>query len=157
MAAAVILLAIVAVVIALVTGGGERLLSEGSPEGMVQRFLLTMEEGDYKEAYDYLGAELKDNCIYDDFLDQRNRGKIEEIQASLVRTDTFDDRAEVTVAITQFRTSGPFLDPFESRTNSYQQTYLLRQEEGQWRLSHMPWPVYWCPRPEPPREPIPAP
>ena len=160
MAAAVVLLAIVAVVIALVTGGEERLLAEDSPEGVVQRFLLAMEEGDYRLAYDYLGAELKDNCTYDDFLNGRSKARVEEIQATLVGTDTFDDddRAEVTIAITQFRTSGPFLDPFESRTSSYQQSYLLRQEEGQWRLTQTPWPVYWCPPLEPVRPaPIPAP
>ena len=147
-AAAVMLLAIVTAITAMITQGNGRLMGKDSPEGVVQRFLLAMESGNYMAAYNYLAAEPKDNCTYNEFLDQRNSGQIEDIQASLIGTDTFGDRAEVTITITQFRTSGPFLGPFESPTDSYQQTYLLRQEEGDWHFSHMPWPVYWCPSQE---------
>ena len=149
LASAVVLLAILAVVIALVAGGGGRLLSGESPEGVVQRFLLAVEAGDYGKAYDYLGAKLKDECTYDDFLDRSSRERIEEIQATLVRTEAFGDRTEVVISITRFRASGPFLAPFDSPTRSHQQRYLLLQEEGQWLFSQMPWPVYWCPVVEP--------
>ena len=145
LAAAVVLLAIVAVVIAMVTGGDGRLLSEKSPEGVVQRFLLAVEAGDYGEAYDYLGDNLKEGCTYDDFLDRSSRERIEDIQATLVKTEAFDDRTEVVISITSFRASGPFLAPFDSPTSSYQHRYLLLQEEEQWLFSQMPWPVYWCP------------
>ena len=147
---AVVLLAIVVVVIAQVVGAGERLLPQESPEGVVQRFLLAVDAGDYGDAYDYLGAKLKDDCTYDDFLDRSSRERIKEIQATLVRTEAFDDRTEVVISITRFRASGPFLAPFDSPTSSYQQRYLLRQEEGQWFFSQMPWPVYWCPVPAEP-------
>ena len=156
LAAAVVLLAVAAVVIALVAGGGGRLLSEESPEGVVQRFLLAIEAGDYGEAYDYLGAKLKEECTYDDFLDRSSGERIKEIQATLVRTEAFDDRTEVTISITRFRVSGPFLAPFDSPTSSHQERYLLRQEERQWLFSQMPWPVYWCPVPAEPVRPVPA-
>ena len=121
----------------------------------MQHFLLAVEAGDYVEAYDYLGAKLKEGCTYDNFLRQSSRERIEEIQATLVRTEAFDDRTEVTISITRFRASGPFLAPFDSPTSSHQQRYLLRQEEGQWLFSQIPWPVYWCPVVEPVK-PVPA-
>lgn len=149
MMAVVVLLAVVALVIGLVLGGNEKVLPQDSPEGAVQGFLLAVQGGEYKKAYEYLGSRLKANCAYERFLEQRPGGKIEEIQATLAGTRTFDGQVEVKVLVTRFRTSGPFIAPFDSPASSYPETYILVQEEGQWRFVQMPWPLYWCPSPEP--------
>ncbi len=153
MVAVVGLLAIVALVVGLVAAGKEKVLSEDSPEGVVQGFLLAAQAGDYKKAYDYLGSKLKSNCAYEQFLEQRPGGKIEEMQATLAGTKTFDGQAEVKIVVTRFRTSGPFLAPFDSPSSSYTETYILVQEDGKWRFARMPWPLYWCPREEQVRPP----
>ncbi|MBI4201087.1 MAG: hypothetical protein HY531_02210 [Chloroflexi bacterium] len=147
--AVVVSLAVIALVVGLVAGGKERALPEDSPEGVVQRFLLAMQAGEYKKAYDYLGSKLRSTCAYDRFLEQRPQGQIEEIQAALSGTRSFDDRVEVKIVVTQFRTSGPFLAPFGSPANSFPETYILLREDGQWRFSQIPWPLYWCPTLEP--------
>lgn len=147
MVAVVGLLTIAALVVGLVGAGKEKVLPEDSPEGIVQSFLLAVQDGDYKNAYDYLGSKLKASCVYERFLEQRPRGQIEEMQATLAGTKTFDGQAEVKIVVTQFRTSGPFLDPFDSPASSYPETYILVQEDGKWRFAQMPWPLYWCPEP----------
>ncbi|MEK7777754.1 MAG: hypothetical protein AAB303_03930 [Chloroflexota bacterium] len=149
MVAVVGVLAIAALVVGLVAAGKEKVLSEDSPEGVVQGFLRAVQAGDYKKAYDYFGSKLKTNCAYERFLEQRPGGQIEEMQATLAGTKTFDGQAEVKIVVTQFRTSGPFFAPFDSPANSYPQTYILGQEDGKWRFASMPWPLYWCPGPEP--------
>ncbi len=150
MAAVVVVLAIVALVVGLVAGGKGTSFPEDSPEGVVQRFLTAVQAGEYKKSYDYLGSKLKTICAYDRFLEQRPRGQIEDMQATLAGTKTFDGQVEVKIMVTQFRTSGPFLAPFDSPSNSYQETYILVQEDGKWHFSQMPWPLYWCPEPAKP-------
>ena len=150
MVAVVSLLAIAALVVGLVAAGKEKVLPEDSPERVVQSFLLAVQDGDYKKAYDYLGSNLKARCAYDRFLEQRPGGQIEEMQATLAGTKTFDGQVEVKIVVTRFRTSGPFLAPFDSPASSYTETYILVQEDGQWRFARMPWPLYWCPEPAKP-------
>ena len=148
MVAVVGLLAIVALVAGLVVAGKEKALPEGSPEGVVQNFLKGTQAGDYKKAYDYLGSKLKSNCTYEQFLEQRPGGKIQEMQATMAGTTTIDGQAEVKIVVTRFRTSGPFMATFASPYSSYTETYILIQEDGKWRFARMPWPLYWCPGPE---------
>ncbi len=155
MVAVVGLLAIAALVVGLVAAGKAKVLPEDSPEGVVQGFLLAVQASDYKKAYDYLGSKLKSNCAYDRFLEQRPGGKVEEMQATLAGTKTFDGQAEVKILVTQFRTSGPFMAPFDSPANSYPETFILAQEDGKWRFVRMPWPLYWCPSQEPAVKPAP--
>lgn len=154
--AVVAVLAILAVAVGLMAGDRTRLLPEDSPEGAVQRFLLAVQASDYTKAYGYLGSRLKARCAFDYFLEQRPRGKIEEIQANIMGTNSFDGRVEVKILVTRFRTEGGFVPPFESPASSYPETFVLAQEEGRWLFTQPPWPVYWCPSPEPIR-PAPAP
>ncbi len=155
MVVVVVVLAVIAGVLGVLARGQEKLLPASDPEGIVQRFLLAMKAKQYTEAYGYFSAKLQKNCAYDDFLAQRFQGEIEEMQVSLQDKNTFDSQAAVTISVTQFRTSGPFLGPFENPTGSFKQTYMLLQEDSQWRFSQIPWPVYWCPTPTPVK-PVPS-
>ncbi len=154
MVAVVGLLAIAVLVVGLVAARKEKVLPEGSPEGVVQSFLLAVQDGDYKKEYDYLGSNLKARCAYDRFLEQRPGGQIEEIQATLTGTRNFDGQVGVKILVTRFRTSGPFLAPFDNLASSQPGSYILAQEDGQWRFAQMPWPLYWCPGPAP-TKPVP--
>jgi hypothetical protein len=53
--------------VALVTTRDVDLLPANSPEGVVQRYLLALEDEDYEEAYGYLSSELRRQCSFDYF------------------------------------------------------------------------------------------
>ena len=128
------------------------LLPEGTPEGAVHRFLLAIQAGESRQAYDYLGSDLQDRCEFEHFrsvsqqhrsdYDDRNR----DIRVSLEDVEPVNSEVAVRVRITEFNVSAPF------NVNEYSHTeeYLLEEIDGQWRFVSEPWPVNWCP--EPPRD-----
>ena len=130
-----------AVTIALVTTrGGVDLLPADSPEGVVQRYLLAVEREDYAEAYDYLSSDLRWRCSLDDFV---RKGywpdmEITENHVTLEKTQSFDGRAVVTARVTVFEPDVPF----GASEYSYDRTFQLKLEAGQWRLTG---PEFWCP------------
>ena len=156
-------LLIAAVVVALLEQ--EDTLTEGSPEAAVQSFLLSLENEDFGAAYDFLSAELKDECKIDDLFGStmRSDGRLESNRITLDKTTFVNGTAVVTVRLTQFRGSGPF----GSSESSYQQRYSLVQEENEWKFKEYPWPLFRCgpfrpvpavpPLPEIRPEPVPAP
>lgn len=134
----VIALVVGGIVVALVTGRGE-LLPENSPEGVVQRYLLALEDEEYQEAYDYLTSDLRERCSLADFVRSAPSTRVRGNQVTLEDTQTFGDSALVTARITVFRPG----DPFSPSEYSYDRTYQLEREAGQWRMAEPDW---WCPR-----------
>ena len=135
-----------AVVAILVTGGGSvDLLPSNSPEGTVQRFLLAMKEERYREAYDHLGTDLRDRCSIEDFLRSASFREVRGNRITLEDTQTLDSTALVKARITVFEPGVPFPSEY-----SYDRTYELKLEEGEWRLTQPEW---WCPMPYPPYSP----
>jgi len=64
----VVIVAAVGVTVAFLYRSGELpLLPEGTPEGTVHRFLVAIEQGDRRQAYDFLSPGLRDDCTYDHF------------------------------------------------------------------------------------------
>ena len=155
-------LLIAAVVVALLEQ--EDTLAEGSPEAAVQSFLLSMEDDDFGASYDFLSAELKDECKIDDLFGStmRSDGRLKSNRITLDKT-TFvtEGTAVVIVRLTQFQGSGPF----GSSEYSFQQRYSLVQEESEWKFKEYPWPLFRCgpfrvvpeSRPLPDRRPPPVP
>lgn len=137
----VVALAVAGVVVALVTTRGEAdLLPADSPEGVVQRYLLALEDKDYREAYSYLNASTKKGCAFEDFARQASYQEVRDSHMTLEDTERFDGSAVVTARVTVFEPDVPF----GASEYSYERTFDLTLEEGQWRLAR---PGYWCPTP----------
>lgn len=132
------------VTVALIAGRGDiELLPSDSPEGVVQRYLLALEGEEYQEAYDYLSDDVRQRCRYEHFLRGASRAEIGESHVTLEGTRVVDDRAQVKARFTIFDPEGLF-GPSE---RSYERTFHLKLENGQWRLGSIPetpWGV-WCP------------
>jgi len=64
-----VLVLIVASVVVVFLGdrGDTALLPEDTPEGIVQRYLQAIEDGDSRRAYGYLNQELRDGCTQAQF------------------------------------------------------------------------------------------
>jgi hypothetical protein len=158
--AAVVVVLIVASVAVALTVGREttKSLPESEPEGIVQRYILAVQDRDYRLAHSYLSERLKDFCTEEHlrsssrwFAERSGEGRI-----TLVGTDTLSDgRREVRVRITDVNVS----PPFGVNEYSHEERYLLTQADGQWRIDAPPWPVGWCPGLEErgPKPPRPAP
>lgn len=157
-AAGTIALIIVAVVLAL-AGSGTTHYAEGTPESTVQRFLEALRNEEAQAAYGYLARSVQSGCRYEDLRSRVGevRSQLEEARVTLDKTRINDDRAEVLVNISGFRgPRGPVIPPppvpFDYE-DSFSYTFLLQKEDGQWRLSQISWPFWWCPTPSPTKVP----
>lgn len=137
-AAFVATLVVAGVVVALVTTRGEAdLLPADSPEGTVQRYLIALQDHDYRLAYGYLSASTTSACGLDDFLRFARDGELRDSRMTLEDSEIFDGSAIVTARVTVFAP-----DIFGPSEYSYDRTFDVRLEQGQWRLV---WPDYRCP------------
>ena len=127
----VVTLAVAAAVFAIVTRGGVRLRPADSPEGVLQRYLLAAQKGHYEEAYQYLSAAAKARCPFESFVRGSYWREDEEDVITLDAIQNFGSRAVVRATITRFDPGAP-LGASES---SYDRTYTLEIDGGQWRLS----------------------
>jgi hypothetical protein len=144
-----VVLVIVAVALALLSRSGElALLPEDTPQGTAQRYLLAIEQGESRKAYDYLGSGLQERCTYQRFretvqqFERLDRGAAEDLRVTLQGTRPVDGMVEVRVRITQFRVSAPF----NVSDYSHDQRFTLEKQAGSWRFIDPPWPS-WCPEP----------
>ena len=151
MAVVVLALIVLSVAVALLNREGEAtLLAEDTPEGTVQRYLLAIEEGDLKAAYQYLSSELQEDCTYAHFRDSTRWFEADDMRVTLEGTEPLDGQVEVQVRITRFYVDPPFGDlapvsPLRSRESSYTARYTLGQDGETWRLTDPPYPIGWCP------------
>jgi hypothetical protein len=135
----VLVLVVGAIVVAvLTTRGGVDLLSEDSPEGTVQRYLLALEDGDYEAAYAYLSEDLRVRCSLDEFVKSASYTEVQDSEITLEETRTFDGRALVRASVSVFEPGFPFGEGEQS----YERTFELRAEDGAWRMTE---PAWWCP------------
>ncbi|MBI4300208.1 MAG: hypothetical protein HY677_03655 [Chloroflexi bacterium] len=130
-----------------------KILSEETPEGIVQRFIRAIQDQDYELAHSYLTAKLRSDCTVDQiksmshWFAESSQGR----QVDLIDKEQLSrGRVAVRVRITEVRVSPPFM----VNESDHQERYVLVQEDGQWRLTETPWPISWCP---PPEKPAPAP
>jgi flagellar basal body-associated protein FliL len=141
----VVALVVGAVVTALVTSRSADLLPAGSPEGVVQRYLRALEKEEYGEAFGYLTADLQRRCRVEEFAGRDHWPYSEEDQEiALEKTQTFNGSAVVRATVTVFHAGAPFGSEY-----SYDRTFNLKLEDGQWRLTvareYWAGPYGYCP------------
>jgi hypothetical protein len=136
------ILVIVTVSLVLLIKGNEvALLPEDTPEGIVQRYLIAIQEKDYQEAYDYLRFNPAEKIqTYDDWLRMvMPQGSNQATwKATLGKTTQNGNNASVEVIIDTVRPGGPFGNP----TSSQQILFQLSKIDGKWLITS-PTYIYW--------------
>ena len=111
------------------------LLTEGTPEGTVQRYLIAVQEKNYQEAYSYLSFDPSQKIeTYDDWLRMVMGAQTShqpEWKATLDETTQNADKATVEVAIDTIRPGGPFGDLLSSQQIIFQ----LIKIDGTWLIT----------------------
>ena len=143
-AGVVVTLILVSVAVALINPrGNAETLSEDTPEGIVQRFIMAIQDRDYSLAYVYLSDELKETCTVAE-MEERSPWLVDDLEDNrIVLLDTEElssGRMQVNVRVTRVNVSPPFgVDEY-----SYQERYILALENGDWRLADPPRSLSWC-------------
>ena len=141
-------LIIVTIVLVLTLGKGHApLLSENTPEGVVQRYLLAVQEKNYPAAYAYLVPLDPKNVnspihspiqTYDNWLISAQNNTNTTWKANLGAVNITGESATVIVMIDVFRAGGPFANP----VNTNNITFILKQSGSTW-LIISPTDLYW--------------
>ncbi len=123
--------------------GGEQEFPADSPEAAVQGYLRAIADEDSEAAFAFLSTELLEGCgeIPREAVTQRGNGRF---RAVLTDTVEREDTTEVVVDITEVYGD----DPFGGGEYDFEQTFFLTRENGEWRFTEAPWPLY-CPNPVP--------
>lgn len=131
---------VLAVAIALATQR-ETSFPAGSPEEAVQLYLRAVADREAELALSFMSSDLVDRCgeLPRDAIDYRGD---RTFRATLLRTTLRNEKAEVVVELRE--TYGT--PPFDGGESVWQQTFVLVQEQGEWRFTETPWPL-WCPGP----------
>lgn len=115
----------------------------GTPEGVVQSYLVAVLDDDAEAAHALLTPELQARCDIED-LDDRYYHE-EDRRITLVESDINADRATIEVKFTATYNEGPF----GYSESSYEETFRLTRNDGSWQISRAPWPYYRCPEVSP--------
>ena len=142
-ATVIVVLILATVLLVLLTQGNEAdLLPEDTPQGVVQRYLIALQDRDYREAFDYLLFDPSEEIdSYDDWVRIRGVPGISDgptWKATLGETIQNVDNATVQIIIDTLRPGGPFDNPVRSREMSFQ----LKRIDGQWLITS-PTYIYW--------------
>ncbi|MBI4313096.1 MAG: hypothetical protein HY681_15165 [Chloroflexi bacterium] len=152
-AAGIALLVILSIAVALARGGEAPLLDEGKPEGIVQRFLLAVEDKEYVKAHGYLSARLQEGCPISHIREalRWREDNSRETRVEMVEQEAVEEgKTQVRVRVTEVNVSPPFgVDEFR-----HDELYVLVQEDGAWRIDEPPWPVGYCPNLVVPAKPV---
>jgi hypothetical protein len=137
------ILVIATISLVLLTKGNEvALLPEDTPQGIVQRYLIAVQEKDFQKAYSYLSFDPSEKIqTYDDWLRMVIGEPQMSIQpawkATLGKTTQNGDYAIVEVTI-DTGTGGPF----EGLSRSHQIIFQLSKIDGKWLITS-PTYIYW--------------
>ena len=142
--AVVVVLVLAAGIGAAALGGRAPQYAEGSPERAVQDYLAAVGDRDSTAAQTFFSAELRSRCR-DYPRDMISRQSRQGLRATLERTTVHGDTAEVRVRITESYGDAPF----NSNESSHTEVFALVREDGQWRFTDSPWPLYCPVRPVP--------
>lgn len=129
--------------------GNVALLPEGTPGGTVQRYLLAIENGETRQAYDNFSAGLQEKCTFEYFrdtargFDRTASDDTRDTRISLESERPVDNAIEVQIRITESYVSAPF----DVNEYSHSEVFLLEQVDGIWQIVDEPWPMYGCPEP----------
>lgn len=148
--AAVVAIAVVAGTLISVASDDEQDFAAGTPERAVQDYLRAIAERDVPAVEGFISAELHDRCgdVPRDIV-QRNDYRF---RAALEDTVVRADVTEIHVALTETYGS----PPFGGGESTWTVIFELAQEDGAWRFTETPWPLY-CAKPRMPAAvPVPA-
>jgi hypothetical protein len=127
----------------LLTKGKEiALLPEDTPQGIVQRYLIAVQEQNYQKAYDYLSFDPSEKIhTYDNWfrmmIDEPQISNQSVWKATLGKITQNGDDAIVEVTI-DTGTGGPF----EGLSRSHQIIFQLSKIDGKWLITS-PTYIYW--------------
>ena len=126
-------------------GNNVTLLPEDTPQGVVQRYLIALQEKDYQLAYSYLSFDSSVKTPYTSYSDWLiSMTAMPAIssqsvwKATLGQVTLNDDSASVEVTIDTFRMGGLFSDSQYTQLIIFQ----LSRTEGVWHITS-PTYVYW--------------
>ncbi len=137
-------LVIATLVLALTLGKGNApLMSENTPQGVIQRYLLAIQEKNYLAAYNYLAPSDPKNVnepirSYDMWLQQVQNSVNSTWKANLGKVTISGETANVDVSIEVLRPDGPFGNP----VNANNITFFLKMVGANW-LIISPADLYW--------------
>ena len=153
---ALIAVLVVASVLIAVLGPGNTVADypAGSPEGVVQRYLQAIDDGDSQLALSMMEAQARDGCTVQEvsqqsqwFIDYSDRRRLEIVDT----TDLSDGSKQVRVRVTEVNVS----PPFGVDENSYYEWYTLLDEDGAWVLKYPAWPLSYCQSVQPDKRNLP--
>jgi hypothetical protein len=122
-----------ALVLAITSNQQSTKFEPGSPEAVVQSFLVAMFDGDTDEAVKFLAASSPCNVNHLDRAWVQRNANID-----LARVDVSGDTARVEVNV-EFGSSDLFNSTYVESHN-----YRLEKTDENWLITGIPWPVYDC-------------
>ena len=124
---------VLAIIVAITSNNSTNTLSLGTPEKVVQEYLLALNEGRNDLALKLLASD--SSCSIQD-IDRAYHWPAAE--TSLLESKTTGNTAVVRVSVQ--RDPNAIMDT----SSGEELTYRLIKEAGQWRISGIPWPLYDC-------------
>jgi hypothetical protein len=137
-------LLVITVILVLTLGGRQpALLDKNTPQGVVQAYLLAIQEKDYQKAYSYLSPEDPKNPnspfqSYENWLSSIQNSSESTWKANLGEVTVNGDSANVQIMIDIFNPGGPLSNPV--RTNPM--NFILKYNGTNW-LIISPTYLYW--------------
>jgi hypothetical protein len=107
---------------------------EGTPQGLAQRYVRALVDGDFRTAVGYLDEALgcrRSDLRYFEF------SRSGSFTVRLTGTHIEGDAAEIDLVISEH--SGPFGAGYD-----YQTTLVMERRRGEWIIVETPWPLYQC-------------
>jgi hypothetical protein len=141
-------LIIVAITLVLTLGkGNPPLLSENTPQGIVQRYLIAIQEKNYPAAYNYLAPPDTSDPNYvkgsplssfDNWVMTTQYAGNSTWKANLGKVTILGATANVEIIVDHFRPEGPFGNP----VNTNNLTFFLKTVDSKWLITS-PLDLYW--------------
>ena len=125
------LILVIALIVTAISNSSTKTLSIGSPEKVVQEYLVLLNDGRNDLAFKLLASD--SNCSIQD-IDRAYHSPSAEV--SLLESQITGNTAVVRVSVQRDPTA------MMDTSSGEEVTYRLAREAGQWRISGIPWPLY---------------
>ena len=120
----------------------EDVFEPGTPEYTVQQYLLHIEQGDFEMAHSNLSPDLQSECSVEELFKQLS-GRLDRLDDNRITLESVQlvgETTSVTVEVHEFRRG----DLFGSSEWSHEHRFFLRQIDGEWKFTDLPWPLFRC-------------
>ncbi len=142
--AAIGLLVIVAIVLVFTMSQqeGTPSLSEDTPGGVVERYILALQDKEYMTAYSYLSPPADKELTYEKWRESFGRyGGQNEARIRLGESEITGSEATVEVIVDVFRAD----EPFDNPVSTHRINFFLKQEGNSWKIkspTYVSWYFY---------------